>query len=141
MTGELAAALVLEVPAATSEIRSARRAVVAHLAGRAVPTVIIDDLELVTSELVTNAVAHSPPDAAVRVELEVADDVVLAVSNVGSASAIPPIEDWELAPPPPVSGRGLGIVRRLCDEVVVEQRGDRVNVVCRRTLPDGGASP
>ena len=141
MTGELAAALVLDVPPSRSEIRSARPAVVAHLTHHAVPTVIVDDFELVTSELVTNAVIHAPASAPVRLELAVWDDVVLAVSNIGSADAIPPIEEWQLAPALPVSGRGLGIVRRLCDEVHVEQRGDRAAVVCRRRLPDGGAAP
>ena len=141
MTGELAAGLVLDVAAARSEIRVARRAVVAHLTGRAVPSVIVDDLELVASELVTNAITHSPPGATVHVELGGWDVVVLSVSNIGSTAAIPPADEWRLGPAPPEAGRGLGIVRRLCDEVAVEQRNDRVVVVCRRRLPGGGVMP
>jgi anti-sigma regulatory factor (Ser/Thr protein kinase) len=77
----------------------------------------------------------------VHVELRVWDAVALTVSNVGSAADIPPIDQWRLDPSPPDAGRGLAIVRRLCDEVVVEQRGDRVAVTCRRSLPDGGVLP
>lgn len=140
MTGELAAALVLDVAAVPSEIRSCRRAVAEHLSRRSVPSVIVDDLELVTSELVTNAVVHAS-SAGVHVELLVVDDVVLRVANVGSAAALPPVDDWRLEPSPPEAGRGLGIVRRLCDDVTVEQHGERVVITCRRRLPDGGANP
>jgi anti-sigma regulatory factor (Ser/Thr protein kinase) len=138
MTGDLAAALYLNVAAASSEIRLARHAVVDHLTTHSVPSVIIDDLELVTSELITNAITHSSANGAVYLEIAVSDSVVLRVSNVGSAADIPPTEEWRLGPSPPEASRGLGIVRRLCDEVSVEQRGDRVVVTCRRQLPDGG---
>ena len=39
--------------------------------------------------------------------------------------------------PTEVSGRGLGIVRRLCDDAVVRQHGAMTVVACRRRIPDG----
>jgi len=140
--GDVAPRLVLDIPSHPEEVASARHAVVEFLAGQGVPTVVLDDMELVTSELVTNAIVH-PASAAgpVRLEVEASDKVTIAVSNVGSISAIPPIEQWRPAPPFALSGRGLGIVRRLCDEVSVRQVADRAVVACVRRLPDGGGLP
>ena len=132
----------LAVPPRASAVGAARRAVVDHLVAHGVASTVVDDLELVTSELVTNAIVHPRPadhDADVDIHVDVSDEICLPVANVGSAASIPPIEAWLPAAPGDMSGRGLGIVRRLCDAVVVEQRGDRAVVVCRRHLPDGGA--
>lgn len=136
--------LSFEVPASPEQVATARHVVVDFLSGRGVPSVMVDDMELVTSELVTNAIIH--PEATsgrvgtVAVDVELNDAVVLLVSNVGPAGAIPPVDSWQPAPPLAASGRGLGIVRRLCDVVSVEQDGDRAVVRCRRRLPDGGGS-
>jgi|SRR6478672_9558435 len=134
--------LDLDVRADRGEISVARHAVVGHLADLGVPSMVIDDLELVTSELVTNAIVHPRPNVrpnVVHVHLDVSDEIAMSVTNVGSAAAIPPVEAWQPASPGAMSGRGLGIVRRLCDEVAVEQRGDLAVVSCWRHLPDGGA--
>jgi anti-sigma regulatory factor (Ser/Thr protein kinase) len=135
--------LVFDVPSAPDEVAGARHAVVSFLTDHSVPSAVIDDLELLTSELVTNAVIHpdSSDDHTVHVEVETSDTVVIAVSNVGPSGAIPPVDEWRPAPPLAVSGRGLGIVRRLCDAVSVEQRGDLTVVTCHRRLPDGGGAP
>ena len=137
--------LSFEMPAQPEQVATARHAVVEFLAVRGVPSVMVDDIELVTSELVTNAIIHPEPVpgrvGTVFLDVTLTDAVVLSVANVGSASAIPPVESWLLAPPLAPSGRGLGIVRRLCDLVSVEQDGDRAVVHCRRRLPDGGGSP
>ena len=62
--------LVIEVPGRASAIARARRAVAEFLARRGVPSVVVDDMELVTSELVTNAIIHPPvPVDVVRVEV------------------------------------------------------------------------
>jgi len=143
VAGRTVARLVVDVPSSPDQVSTARHAVVAFLVEQGVSSVVVDDLELLTSELVTNAIIH--PDATasqvVVVEVEAADTVVISVSNVGSAAAIPPVDDWQPAPPLAVSGRGLGIVKRLCDSVSVEQRGDLTVVSCRRRLPDGGGAP
>jgi anti-sigma regulatory factor (Ser/Thr protein kinase) len=135
--------LALDVRSTPEQVGPTRHAVVAFLSEHGVPSTVIDDLELVTSELVTNAIIH--PDGSdtdlVRVEVEASDVVVISVANVGSAAAIPPVDAWLPPPPLAVSGRGLGIVRRLCDAVSVEQRDDLTVVTCRRRLPDGGGAP
>ena len=136
--------LDLEVLARPDQVPEVRHAVVDHLHRHGVASVIIEDIELVTSELVTNAIIHprgSGPMSRVHLRVVVDDNVVVTVGNRGSAAVIPPVEEWSPAPPPAVSGRGLGIVRRLSDAVAVEQRGDQAVVSCRRHLPDGGGAP
>ncbi|MET0459254.1 MAG: ATP-binding protein [Ilumatobacteraceae bacterium] len=137
------ARLVADVPSEPGQVAAARHAVVAFLTEQGVPSNIVDDLELLTSELVTNAIIHpdATGDQVVGVQVDASDTVVISVSNVGPAAAIPPVDDWLPAPPLAVSGRGLGIVRRLCDSVSVEQHGDLTIVSCRRRLPDGGGAP
>jgi anti-sigma regulatory factor (Ser/Thr protein kinase) len=135
--------LALDVRRVPDQVAPTRHALVAFLVEHGVPSTIVDDLELIASELVTNAIVH-PDDGGghpVRVEVETSDTIVVAVSNVGSAAAIPPVDEWVPAPPLAVSGRGLGIVRRLSDAVSVEQRGELTVVTCHRRLPDGGGAP
>ena len=133
--------LVIEVPGRAAAVARARQAVAQFLALRGVPTVVVDDMELVTSELVTNAIIHPPaPVDVVRVEVAASDTVSVAVSNVGAAAAIPPVESWRNPSPHALSGRGLAIVKRLSDVVSVRQVGDRAVVTCQRRLPDGGAA-
>jgi anti-sigma regulatory factor (Ser/Thr protein kinase) len=135
--------LDLEVPVRRDAVAAVRHAVVQHLARGGVPSTIIDDVELVTSELVTNAIIHPRrvADAAIDVHVALSDVIEVVVANVGSAATIPPVEQWLPAPPYAPSGRGLGIVWRLCDHVTISQSGDRAVVTCRRRLPDGGATP
>ena len=136
--------LDLEVPARTDAVATVRHAVVDHLTTRGVPSTVVDDIELVTSELVTNAIIHPRPlhgGPSVHLRLSLSDAIKLMVTNVGPATAIPPVDEWQPAPPFALSGRGLAIVRRLCDNVTVEQAGERAVVTCRRRLPDGGVKP
>jgi anti-sigma regulatory factor (Ser/Thr protein kinase) len=135
--------LDLIVAARAGDVAVARHAVGEHLSRHGVSSVVVDDLELIASELITNAIVHPPPmpDAAVLVRVEVSHQVVMTVANVGAAGAIPPVEAWVPAAPEAVAGRGLGIVRRLCDDVAVEQRGEFAVVSCHRHLPDGGVMP
>jgi len=133
--------LELEVPARASSVGRARHAVATFLTANAVPSVVVDDLELVISELVTNAVIHPvASEQPVRVSVRVGSGVQLDVAHHGASSALPPVEMWQLAPPTERSGRGLGIVRRLCDEVQVTQDGPWAVVACGRRLPDDGGT-
>jgi anti-sigma regulatory factor (Ser/Thr protein kinase) len=136
--------LDMDVLADRGEIGGARHAIADHLTALGVPIMVVDDLELIASELVTNAIVHPHPGDrpnVIHVHVDVTDEIAMSVTNVGSAAAIPPIEAWQPASPVAMSGRGLGIVRRLCDDVAVEQRGDLAVVSCWRHLPDGGAMP
>jgi len=132
--------LVVDVQPEASQVAVARHAVTDFLRAHDVPSVVVEDMQLVTSELVTNAVRHGRDGNVVVTVLS--DEVVeLTVSNVGPVEGIPPVEEWGPAPPTSSSGRGLGIVRRLSDHVEVIEVGDRTVVACRRRLPDrGGAS-
>ena len=134
--------LDLDVPVCTEAVADVRHAVVKHLLERGVPSTIVDDLELVASELVPNAIIHPRPragSAAVQLRVRVDEAIELTVSNEGSGVLIPPVEEWQPVPPRAPSGRGLGIVRRLCDAVTVERSGSRAVITCRRRIPDGGA--
>jgi anti-sigma regulatory factor (Ser/Thr protein kinase) len=135
-----APALVLHVTTQIDQVAPTRRAVHEYLVTHAVPARVADDVRLVASELITNAIVHGGPATTVDVELAVRPpaEVVLQVSNDGSAGRIPPIEEWRPAPAHAPNGRGLGIVRRLCD--AVEVRGDErvATVVCRRRWQSGG---
>jgi anti-sigma regulatory factor (Ser/Thr protein kinase) len=135
--------LDLDVPARPDAVASVRHAVVTNLARCGVPSTVVDDMELVTSELVTNAIVHARPRGAavVQISVDLSDTIELVVVNKGSVGSIPPVEEWQPAPPSSPSRRGLGIVRRLCDTVTVEQSGERAVIRCRRRLPDRGAMP
>lgn len=135
MTGPL----VLRLRAQTVDVSRARHAVSAYLTDRGVSSTIIDDIELVTSELVTNAVVHGH-HGTIGVEVDAEGEIVVTVSNRGPAQAIPPIAEWRPGPPQARSGRGLGIVRRLCDAVAVLEIDETTVVVCRRRLPDAGGA-
>ncbi|MGI9053239.1 MAG: ATP-binding protein [Ilumatobacteraceae bacterium] len=133
--------LEFEVPADTRSVGEARHAVTTFLVAREVPTAIVDDIELATSELVTNAVLHPvPSEHDVKVYVEVDTHVTLTVANHGPMHAIPPVACWSPAPPNALSGRGLGIVRRITDEAGVRQDGSWTVVSCARRLPGGRAA-
>lgn len=137
--GSSGASLELAVRSAPEEIAGVRHAVADFLRQRGVSSSIVEDVQLVTSELVTNGVMHGE-SGPIGVAVDVSDSVTLVVSNVGPISPIPPVDAWALAPPAALTGRGLGIVRRLCDDVAVRDDHGRATVICRRRLPDGGAA-
>jgi anti-sigma regulatory factor (Ser/Thr protein kinase) len=89
-----------------------------------VPEPVIADLVLATSELVTNAFEHGPSPVVVSVTVA-SEQATVRVRTVdgGTWADVPHVERWEPAPPDRISGRGLGIVRRIADRVDVE-RGD-----------------
>lgn len=135
--------LELDVPVRPDAVAHVRHAVVDELSRHQIPSSIVDDIELVASELVTNAIVHPPAagPASVGVRVLVSDAIEVVVDNIGSTAAIPPVERWLPTTAPAPSGRGLAIVRRLCDEVTIRQIGARAVITCRRRLPDAGAMP
>lgn len=87
-------------------------------------------LPLVTTELVSNALAASPPDRLVEVSLAVdGGDVVVSVRDAGSG-----LKSRSFAPPPPTSvrGRGLAIVDRLADQLTIDRVGGQTRVTARK---------
>lgn len=129
----------LDVASRPEEVATARHAVASFLMERGVLSTFAEDVQLVTSELVTNAIIHGR-SGPIAVELELDEEIRLRVTNHGSVRTIPPVEDWSVADPGARSGRGLGIVRRLSDEVDVVGDDSRSTIAVRRRLPDGGGA-
>lgn len=101
----------------------ARRVVVTDLRARNMPEIIIDEVELVLSELVANSLRHASPlgDGTIRVHWKAKNDVVEVEVSDGGGQTSPAVR--RPAPWAP-SGRGLRIVRSLAHEWgVVEDRG------------------
>lgn len=132
--------LVLRFPAHPEEIGPARHAVDEYLRARSVPGEIIEDLRLVTSELVTNGVVHGRPGW-ICVEVDLQRQIIrLRVTNDGPTAKIPPVSEWRPAPGLALSGRGLGIVRQLVDEVEVVGDQTAATVECSRAWSAGAAA-
>lgn len=101
----------------------------------------LSDLELVTSELVTNALehgddscghAHDDDDFEVEVTVGVHDNV-LDVTVSAPASELPRLEPG-IVPVSSRRGRGLFIVTALCDNVSVSASDCLVRVSCQFNL-------
>ena len=94
----------------------AARIVVGCLRGR-VPALVLDDAQLVVSELVTNGVCHSgASDGAIVVRLELTDTMVrLEVEDPGRGGAVAP------RAPDVGGGFGLNLVQALCERWGLER--------------------
>jgi anti-sigma regulatory factor (Ser/Thr protein kinase) len=95
------------LPRAASAAAAARRELRETLAGK-LPQPVLDDLALVVSELVTNAVLHGQGDIRLRLQLD-AGDVRGEVVDAGGGFE----HELREAAPFATSGRGLLIVDRL----------------------------
>ncbi len=125
------------LPADTAVIADARALLDRWLADAGVDDPeVVDDLSVVLSELLANAVHASPPDASVLVRTELSDGtVVLSVAN-DVREWVPPDERWDLDDPLRTGGRGLLIVSALVDDVTVQHdiEDDCTVVTARRRL-------
>lgn len=126
----------LRVPWKMSSALNARRAVVSELVALEVEAGLVEEAEIVISELVSNAVRHANalPDGMIQVSWTVTDGVVeVAVTDGGGPTAPSP------APPSTWSanGRGLRIVRGLAREWGVKEDEDG----CTVWVLLGGPSP
>ena len=84
---------------------------------------LVDDVRLVTSELVGNAVRHGEPPVTLDVVIDDTDGrhrVVLTCHDGGP---------WDGSDPSPGSGRGLVIVRALCTTLDVDADDSHTTVV------------
>lgn len=121
-----------------ANVGTARRFVRDRLTGQ-VPDGVLDDLALVTSELVTNAFEHGSTGP---VGLSVAVDeagATVTVTSRGNASGVPAVDQWVAAAADRVSGRGLGIVRQLVDDIDVQRSRDDVAITVRRRFAIAGS--
>jgi anti-sigma regulatory factor (Ser/Thr protein kinase) len=114
-----------------SDVAAARRFVRSSLAD--VSADVVADLQLIVSELMTNAIEHGSCSD-VTVELGVDDrEIVLSVTSRGEGE-IPPVAEWVAAPADALAGRGLAIVRELASHVWVTRDGDLSTVHVVRGL-------
>ena len=91
--------------------RTGRHAAKEILTGWGVPSWAVDDAVLIVSELVTNAVLHAREEAALALEIEVAD-VWMRIS-LADGSAVRPLA--RQASHEDETGRGMAIVEALSD--------------------------
>jgi anti-sigma regulatory factor (Ser/Thr protein kinase) len=134
MVGQDGTTVVLE--AATSQVAVARRFVRQAVTGL-VPEEVAADLQLIVSELFTNAVQYGfSPRVSVTVEVG-PDEAGVTVDSGSPAPDVGPIETWQVADEAEISGRGLGIVRRIADVVRVERDSQRFAVAALRVFPPG----
>ena len=108
-------ARTIRVPWRATSVSSVRRTLVEDLESRDVPTVVVDEAEIVVSELVSNAIRHARAlsDGNLRVHWKVKAGVVeVEVTDGGSESSPRPAPRTIWAP----SGRGLRLVRSLAHE-------------------------
>jgi len=126
--------VVCTFPSVSFSARQARRFVRAELSQLAGAEAVVDDLDLVVSELVANAIQHGDgSNIVVSVDGRSAIWFAVAVSN-GVATSRPPMDPttWAVAATDQPSGRGLGIVRRLAEEIDVAESDGNLHVTCRR---------
>lgn len=114
----------LRAPWRASSAARVRRALVKDLQARDLNEAVIDESEIVISELISNAIRHARPlsDGCLRVQWKVKAGVVeVEVTDGGGPSTPKPAPRALWAP----SGRGLRIVRSLAHEwgVSENQRG------------------
>jgi anti-sigma regulatory factor (Ser/Thr protein kinase) len=124
----------IELEPAFENVAAARRFVSDRLNGVSADRRIVDDLRLAASELVTNAVEHGDHGRVV-VELGVNPDLVsLSVTSRSPHDRVGPVSDWAVADAGQITGRGLGIVRTLADDVSVSRGGGMLTITVERRL-------
>jgi anti-sigma regulatory factor (Ser/Thr protein kinase) len=111
-------------------VGAARRFVRAALQD-VVPNDVVADLALATSELVTNAFEHGPSAVVVTTRID-AEQASVSVRSSATDGLSRDVASWKTAPPERLSGRGLGIVSSVADDVEVQRIDDEVEVTVRR---------
>jgi len=125
--------MTIILDADSSQIAPARAFVRGVLADVAGPDVV-DDLQLIVSELFTNALEHGTAGT-VRVEVRSDHDSAgVTVHSHGPTPEVGAANGWHVADPSAPRGRGLGIVRQLADDLIVERDGDDFVVTAVRML-------
>ena len=109
------ARLELQLPHTADSVRRARRTIAAFLDPSDVPESVVDDVLLLVSELVTNAVVHAASPAVVRLDADI-ERIKVAVADLDGDKA-PSVKEPD---PLSSSGRGVLLVDRLAARWGVE---------------------
>lgn len=130
---EVTAAASTTLPSDASAPRLARR----FLRGARCPehhSSVLDDAELLVSELVTNAVVHGAPPVTLAVECDTTSGMRVRVTDGSSRQPLP-----RSARPADVDGRGMALVDLLSAAWGAEptERGKEVWFLLRRSPPPG----
>jgi anti-sigma regulatory factor (Ser/Thr protein kinase) len=107
--------LELQLPHTTESVRRARRTIAAFLDPSEVPESIVDDVLLLVSELVTNAVVHAASPAVVCLDADL--ERIKVTVHDRDAERRPSLVE---AGPLSASGRGVLLVDRLASRWGVE---------------------
>lgn len=90
---------------------------------------LVADVDVVTTELVANAIDHTD-STWVQVDVDVGTDVVIVgVANLGPVHSVPPAECWGFLEEGD-RGRGLRIVRALSNHIEISGDDRRTSVRC-----------
>lgn len=119
----------------SGSILSAREAFDSWLRQTTNDVELLEDMSVVVSELVSNALDGAPtdqPDAEVRAEID--DRMLHLVVSNGLRDGVADIRHWDLDDPLRGGGRGLMIVRAYTDSLAVDSTGGAVQVRCTRRL-------
>lgn len=122
------------LPAELSSVRAGRRFAAEVLTEWNLPQ-LVEDAQLGTSELVTNAVRHAGTE--VELSLQLGDAVTIEVRD--REPELPRSERVEFDPTAE-SGRGLQIVAAICDDWGVTAQPDGKAVWFTLRLPDANAA-
>ena len=125
--------LVRIYPSEPISAREAREFVTAEVRHAAARNSVFDNVGLLVSELVTNAIQHGDGSAIVVSIDHRSDTHFLVTVTSGVAANRPPLDpaNWMAAPLDQPSGRGLDIVRQLADDTEVTLVADRLGITCR----------
>lgn len=117
----------VRAPWRATSVARVRKAIAGDLVARGLPSTLVDEAEIVSSELVSNAIRHARPltDGNLRVRWKVKGEAVeIEVTDGGGATTPKPAPRVLWAP----SGRGLRIVRSLAHEWGVTEDRSGVTV-------------
>ncbi|MEJ7800841.1 MAG: ATP-binding protein [Ilumatobacter sp.] len=92
------------------------------------PHEVVADFEIIVSELLTNAVEHGPLGP-LGIQLERGKSgVSLKVDSPNPGADLADADTWSVADVDQITGRGLGIVRRLADDVSVARTTNTLSI-------------
>jgi len=119
-------------------LRQVRRAVAGWAVQAGLRGQRAGDFVLAVHEIATNAVRHGSPVARLVLQIVGGTAVQAEVRDGGQWPPGPPA-----APAPGRGGRGLQLVRRVCDEVTIRRGAGGSTVILRMSLPgqDAARSP
>jgi anti-sigma regulatory factor (Ser/Thr protein kinase) len=125
---------VVEYPFGPSDLAVLRTHVARHGEASGLSATRVNDLVLVANELTSNVVRHGGGTGRLRLWID-SRAVWCEVSDSGRGIDDPDHEGLERSRPDALSGRGLWMIRRLADEVVIRTGRQGTTVTVNLALP------